>query len=507
MTLEKVAAFPFLDDSIGDLAPFCQMVLVLVMCFAAAPASHAADAGQPIPVTPRAESVLTFDFPEMLVGVAEYDEGPTGTTVFYFPDAVKAAVDVRGGSPGTVNAAALMNGWDRKMMELVVFSGGSWYGLSATTGAANALKHLEAERSNPNFIAGAVGAIIYDVGGRRMTRITPDDRLGRVALENARPGQFPLGPHGAGRFAMQGVYFTEPLSASNSHRWPHSGQGGAFTQVGPTKIGVFTVVNSVGAIVDRNGRVVRCARNDPDRDCPSIREMLEVRVHDASEAPAGGPTTNTTLTLVVTNQKLPIAHLERLAKQVHGSMSRAIQPFATQHDGDVLYAVSTDQVDNPDLTPHDLAMIASELAWDAVLTSVPELPEQPVPLDVPLPPAELADFVGDFEFTDFARVAIREKDGVLVAWYGGIDQIYFDQPEHALLAADGDRFIIDLPARDVIRFERTGGEVSSLTLNPGPWAISARRVPIDADSRQQNQDTHDSVSQIGEKREPGPVYP
>src|SRR5687767_8414907 len=47
---------------------------------------------------------LQFDFPQMRVGIAEYDEGPTGTTVFYFPGGVKGAVDVRGGSPGTVNA-------------------------------------------------------------------------------------------------------------------------------------------------------------------------------------------------------------------------------------------------------------------------------------------------------------------------------------------------------------------------------------------------------------------
>lgn len=58
-----------------------------------------------------------------------------------------------------------------------------------------------------------------------------------------------------------------------------------------------------------------------------------------------GPTANTTLTLVVTYQKMPFWALQRLAAQVHGSMNRAIQPFATEDDGDVLYAVTTDEVE------------------------------------------------------------------------------------------------------------------------------------------------------------------
>ena len=51
-------------------------------------------------------------------------------------------------------------------------------------------------------------------------------------------------------------------------------------------------------------------------------------------------------------------------------MSRALQPFHTVADGDILYAVSTAEVeDGPD--PVTLAVIASEVAWDAVLASVP----------------------------------------------------------------------------------------------------------------------------------------
>jgi L-aminopeptidase/D-esterase-like protein len=48
-------------------------------------------------------------------------------------------------------------------------------------------------------------------------------------------------------------------------------------------------------------------------------------------------------------------------------MARAIQPFHTIYDGDVLWAVSTNEVDNPSLNDVALGALASEVAWDAVL--------------------------------------------------------------------------------------------------------------------------------------------
>ena len=57
---------------------------------------------------------------------------------------------------------------------------------------------------------------------------------------------------------------------------------------------------------------------------------------------------------------------------MHSSLARAIQPFHALVDGDVLYAVTTREVDNAALPATSLGVLASELAWDAVLASVPE---------------------------------------------------------------------------------------------------------------------------------------
>jgi 6-aminohexanoate-oligomer endohydrolase len=60
--------------------------------------------------------------------------------------------------------------------------------------------------------------------------------------------------------------------------------------------------------------------------------------------------------------------LNQFARQVHSSMARAIHPFHTPMDGDVLYAVSNGEVDDPGLGPAELGLLASEAAWDAVLS-------------------------------------------------------------------------------------------------------------------------------------------
>jgi L-aminopeptidase/D-esterase-like protein len=429
---------------------------------------------EPVPQVRRDGASLRFDFPAMRIGVAEYDEGPTGTTVFYFPGGVKGAVDVRGGSPGTVNATALMNSYDAKMIQAVVFSGGSWYGLSAATGVANGIKELKAEQGDVDFVAGVVAAIIYDIGGRRFSRITPDDRVGKAALRAADTGWFPLGARGAGRFAMQGVYFVRGEGAEKYADWPHSGQGAAFRTIGPTKVGVFTVVNALGSIVDRSGRVVRCHRNRADGPCPLIADRLKSFAPIGGNGQGGGPTGNTTLTLVVTNQKLPFAALERLAIQVHGSMNRAIQPFATEDDGDVLYAVTTDEVDNPALSPMDLSVLASELAWDAVLSSVPDVPRPPAPARTQPAGDALRRYVGSYRFYGGGDLAISLEAGALSGRFVGNGRIYFDKDRaYRITPADQGLFVVESPARDVIRFDESGKQVIGLTLNPGPWAIRA----------------------------------
>ncbi len=296
---------------------------------------------------------LTFDFPAVRIGVAEYAEGPTGCTVFHFAKTARCLVDVRGGSPGTIMAGD-------GPIDALCYAGGSIYGLEAATGVMAELFTQRGYSRRFTEIAIVRGAVIFDFPPRT-SAIYPDKALGRAALISARSGVFPLGRHGAGCSATVGKAFDAP-----SQREP-AGQGGAYRQVGPTKIAVFTVVNAVGAIVDRTGLVVRGNRDQESGRRLPATEILDGCLNRRVGACSPGTAGNTTLTVVITNQQLDDWALTPLARQVHSSMARAIQPFHAWNDGDVLYAVTTGEVTNPTLDLTALGIIASELAWDAVL--------------------------------------------------------------------------------------------------------------------------------------------
>jgi L-aminopeptidase/D-esterase-like protein len=287
-------------------------------------------------LVPRTEfsngRVLEFDFPGLEIGVAEYDEGPTGCTVFHLPKVASLSIDVRGGSPG-------VNGQHLDAINAICFAGGSLYGLEASTGVAAELFKLRGYSTKWVDIALVSGAIIFDYG-TRPNAIYPDKELGRAAVRAMRAGRFPMGARGAGRSA----------TASHGAGAELAGQGGASRDSGPTKILAFVVVNAYGCIVDRSGKIVR------GRPAPPVQGRV----------PRSG---NTTLSLVVTNQKLDRLQLQAIGRQVHASMARGIQPFHARWDGDVSYMVSTQDVENADLDEVTLGELASDAMWDAILAS------------------------------------------------------------------------------------------------------------------------------------------
>jgi 6-aminohexanoate-oligomer endohydrolase len=313
------------------------------------------DTAELVPRTSFDGPELRFDFPGLEVGVAEYDEGPTGCTVLSFPDGAASSIDVRGGSPG-------VSGADYELVHSICLAGGSLYGLEAAAGVAAELLAQRDYRTGWLEIPLVAGAIIFDWGPRD-TAVYPDKELGRAALRAARPGVFPLGARGAGRSATAGKLFAYEQGEP-------AGQGAAFRQVGDTKVAVFTVVNAVGAIVDRNGEVVL---GHYDR-VSGVRRALVPGVEErlAGGLPVRPPPGNTTLTVVATNLRLDARQLRTLGRQVHASMARAIQPFHALEDGDALFAVSTGAVDtDPLLDTTALGVVASEVAWNAVLSVVP----------------------------------------------------------------------------------------------------------------------------------------
>src|SRR5438132_1043626 len=102
---------------------------------------------------------LELDFPGLRIGVAEYEEGPTGCTVFHFARGATIERDVRGGSPGTFG--------EFEWVDAVCFAGGSLYGLEAATGVAAELFGQRNYDTGWMSIAAVAGAVIFDWGPRR----------------------------------------------------------------------------------------------------------------------------------------------------------------------------------------------------------------------------------------------------------------------------------------------------------------------------------------------------
>ena len=231
------------------------------------------DVVRPVPRTELGKGrVLEFDFPGLEIGVAEYEEGPTGCTVFSFGMRASVSIDVRGGSPD-VSAA------HRDVVEVVCFAGGSLYGLEASAGAAAEMLKRRDYSTKWMDIALVSGAILYDYGPRG-NAIYPDKELGRAAIRAMRPGSFPMGARGAGRSA----------TASHGAGAELAGQGGAYRAKGPTKILAFVVVNSYGCIVDRTGKIVRQADGARAGTHTAFREHDALARGDESEArPSAAP--------------------------------------------------------------------------------------------------------------------------------------------------------------------------------------------------------------------------
>lgn len=299
---------------------------------------------------------VAIDFPGLRIGIADYPEGPTGCTVLVLPRRSALAVDLRGG------AISVLNG-HYQQVDALCLAGGSAFGLDAGGGVADGLRVARGDSTRWTDIPLVSGAIIYDFAVRDSI-VYPDKALGRRAFETATAGWVPVGPVGAGRSATVGK-----MLLPDRHGEP-AGQGAAFAIVDGRPLLVLTVVNAVGAVHDRTGRVVRghirpgTTGTNPGTG-PERIGFAEAWRAGARPAPPGG---NTTLTVVVTDRALDRPALVQTGRQVHDAMARAIRPFHTLNDGDVLFMVATGAAGAGDLHPIALAEAAAELAWDAVLT-------------------------------------------------------------------------------------------------------------------------------------------
>lgn len=277
---------------------------------------------------------LITDVSGLAVGNAEDEVVRTGVTVLMTDFPCAAAVDIRGGAPGTHETDVLDPANLVGVVDAIVLSGGSAYGLAASSGVMGCL----GRRGRGFRVSDAAppvpivpGAILFDLAnGGDKTRFPYAD-LGCAAADGAGV-DFALGNAGAGFGAIAGCYKGGLGSASVV-----SDEG--FT------LGALVAVNAVGSPVMPGSDAFWAWPFEQDGEFGGCRPAQDWHM-PPGDLPADlkvgvSPSANTTLAIIATDADLSRVELKRLAVMAADGFAHALRPAHSPFDGDAVFAVST----------------------------------------------------------------------------------------------------------------------------------------------------------------------
>ncbi|TQE31901.1 peptidase S58 family protein [Streptomyces ipomoeae] len=279
------------------------------------------------------------DVAGLRVGHATRAEGGwlTGTTVVLAPEGgAIAAVDVRGGGPGTKETDALDPRNLVQKVEAVVLTGGSAYGLDSASGVMAWLEEQgRGVRVGPDpahVVPVVPAACVFDLGRGGDFRARPDAATGRAAVEAAASGPgapVEQGCVGAGTGATVGPF--------------KGGVGTASTVLDSgITVAALVVANAAGSVVDPGTGVLYGELFQGRTTCPEpgVHEAARRRLAEIA-AKNIAPTLNTTLAVVATDADLTRAQAHKLAGTAHDGIARAVRPVHLLNDGDTVFTLAT----------------------------------------------------------------------------------------------------------------------------------------------------------------------
>jgi L-aminopeptidase/D-esterase-like protein len=312
-------------------------------------------------IRPGPRNLIT-DVPGIAVGNAEDRRAWTGVTVVLPDRAVVAAVDVRGGGPGTRETTAMDASSGVPTVDAIVLSGGSAFGLDAAQGAMDWL----AARGRGVAVGSArvpivPAAILFDLlnGGDKGWATLPYRALALAACEGAGP-DFALGNAGAGHGAKAG---------------PLKGGLGSVSAVMPdgATIGALVAANPVGSVVMPGTGTFWAWAFEQAGELGGQRPPTAPVTMDPEITTSAEPGANTTLAVVATDVDLTRDECLRLAIMAQDGFARAIRPVHTPFDGDVVFALSTGRREagpNRARRVADLGAVAADCVARAVARGV-----------------------------------------------------------------------------------------------------------------------------------------
>ncbi len=306
---------------------------------------------------PGARNLIT-DVDGILVGNAEDPAARTGTTVVLPEEPAVAAVDMRGGAPGTRETDVMDPTCLVDNIDAVVLSGGSVFGLDAagavTARLAQQGRGFQIDAFHMPIVPAAILFDMTNGGDKDWGEAPPYRRLGRAALD-AAGRDFRLGNAGAGYGATAGRLKGGLGSAS---RVAEDG----------TQVGALVAANPVGETVMPGTNTLWSWALEQDGELGG--QQPAVPTWPDREPPAGSrPGTNTTIGVVAINLVLTKAEARRIAIMAHDGLARAIRPVHTPFDGDTIFVLSTGRLPLGAPAPSRVARLGS-FAADCVARAI-----------------------------------------------------------------------------------------------------------------------------------------
>lgn len=268
--------------------------------------------------------------PGWRVGHASDRERRTGCTVILPPPGTIAAVDVRGGAPGTRETGVFTPGNLVSQIDAVLFTGGSAFGLAAATGVAAYLKRAGAGFAvGPARVPIVAAAVLFDLAVGDPDAF-PDEAMGEQACAAAAEGEIAIGQVGAGTGATAGKI--GGIAAAS-----RGGVGVAALELpGGERVAALAVANPFGDVVDPDtGEILAAASDGRGGFRRAARALWQ---EELAWPPAAGG--HTTLVCIATTVPFDTGSLKRVAIEAHDGIARAVRPAHTVVDGDVTFALA-----------------------------------------------------------------------------------------------------------------------------------------------------------------------
>lgn len=281
-------------------------------------------------------------------------ENITGCTVILPPENNVTSAAARGASPGSREYALLSPKRKISQVQAIVLTGGSAFGLNCAHGVMEALaKQKIGYQTNFGLVPIVPAAVIFDknIGNNDAY---PTAEQAQLALKEATFNNQVQGNVGVGCGATVGKYRGMPFAVKG-------GLGFAQHEHLGVKAAALTVVNAVGDVFEKNGKIIAGARTEKGTFAATENRFGQ---WDKLQI---GLAENTVLSVVMTNAILSKQQAHFIAERAHHGIARRIEPSHTNFDGDITFVSASMEVEaNLDL----LSGLAVAAVEDSILNGI-----------------------------------------------------------------------------------------------------------------------------------------